>query len=72
MPIVPVTISGSQRLTPKRSLRVESGTIQIVYGKPIPTHDLKIDEREELKARVRAAILEGFDPSLQGRADRSA
>jgi 1-acyl-sn-glycerol-3-phosphate acyltransferase len=65
VPIVPVTVSGSQRITPKRSLRVESGTVKIVYGKPIPTEGLGVDEREELKERVRSAIVQGYDPTYQ-------
>jgi 1-acyl-sn-glycerol-3-phosphate acyltransferase len=65
VPIVPVTISGSQAITPKGSLRVESGVVKIVYGKPIPTEGLGPDDRNDLKACVREAILSGFDPDLQ-------
>jgi len=66
VPIVPVTVSGSWRITPKRSLRVESGRVLVRYGKPIPTHDLGLDDRQELKRRVREAIVAGFDRELQG------
>jgi 1-acyl-sn-glycerol-3-phosphate acyltransferase len=65
VPIVPVTVSGSQRITPKRSLRVESGTVKVVYGKPILTEGLGVADREALKARVRSAILEGYDRRYQ-------
>lgn len=65
VPILPVTVSGSQRITPKRSLRVESGTVKIVYGKPIPTAGLEAGDREALKERVRSAILQGFDWDYQ-------
>lgn len=65
VPILPVTVSGSQRITPKRSLRVESGTVKIVYGKPIPTAGLEVGDREALKERVRSAILQGFDWDYQ-------
>lgn len=65
VPIIPVTVSGSQRITPKRSLRVESGPVVIRYGEPIPTRGLGIDDRHELKKRVREAIFAGFDPELQ-------
>lgn len=73
VPILPVTVSGSQRLTPKHSFRVESGTVKIVYGKPIPTQGLGIDDRQALKERVRAAILQGYDWDFQERpaAERS-
>jgi len=45
VPIVPVTVSGSQRITPKGDLRVHSGRVKIVYGKPIPTRGISIAER---------------------------
>jgi 1-acyl-sn-glycerol-3-phosphate acyltransferase len=64
-PIVPVTVSGSRRLTPKRSLRVESGRLKVVYGKPIETRGLGLDDREALKRTVRAAIEAGYDDALQ-------
>ena len=65
VPILPATISGSQAITPKRSLRVESGTVKIVYGKPIPTAGLSVDDRQRLKGQVREAILQGYDPAYQ-------
>jgi 1-acyl-sn-glycerol-3-phosphate acyltransferase len=65
VPIVPVTVSGSYRITPKRSLRIESGRVLIRYGKPIPTAQLRVEDRAELKRRVREAILAGYDPGLQ-------
>jgi len=64
-PIVPVSVSGSWRITPKRSLRIESGRVLVRYGKPIPTQGLRVDDRGELKRQVREAILAGFDPRLQ-------
>jgi 1-acyl-sn-glycerol-3-phosphate acyltransferase len=66
VPIIPVTVSGSQRVTPKGSLVVHSGTVKIVYGKPIPTQDLALEERRLLKVRVREAIVQGYDVDLQG------
>lgn len=65
VPIIPVTVSGSHRITRKRSLRIESGTVKIVYGKPIPTRGFTLEDRNELKARVRESILAGYDRSFQ-------
>jgi len=65
VPIIPVTVSGSTRITPKRSLRVESGEIKIVYGKPIPTGGMSADDRFALVDMVREAITAGYDPSYQ-------
>jgi 1-acyl-sn-glycerol-3-phosphate acyltransferase len=65
VPVIPVTVSGSARLTPKRSLQVRSGTIKIVYGAPIPTAGLTTRDRETLKRRVSEAIQAGYDPAFQ-------
>jgi len=66
VPVVPVTVSGSHRLTPKHSLKIRSGPVKIAFGKPIPTAGLSVADRHALKDRVREAMLEGFDPDLQG------
>ncbi len=66
VPILPVTVSGSHRVTPKGTLVVHPGRIKITYGKPIPTRGLTVDDRHELKRRVRAAVARGYDPELQG------
>jgi 1-acyl-sn-glycerol-3-phosphate acyltransferase len=66
VPIVPITVSGSQRITPKGELRVDSGRVKIVYGKPIPTRGLGLDGRKALARRVREAIAQGYDVAYQG------
>jgi 1-acyl-sn-glycerol-3-phosphate acyltransferase len=66
VPIVPVTVSGSQHATPKGTLRVHPGTVKIVYGKPIPTRGLGLDDRRTLRDRVRNAIAAGYDVAFQG------
>ncbi len=65
VPVIPVTVSGSRQLTPKRSLQVRSGTIKVVYGAPIPTAGLSARDREVLKRRVAEAIQAGYDADLQ-------
>jgi 1-acyl-sn-glycerol-3-phosphate acyltransferase len=66
VPILPATVSGSFHLIPKRSLKVGSGTIKVVYGEPIPTRGLVAADRHLLKDRVREAIASGYDAALQG------
>ena len=66
VPIVPITVSGSQRITPKGSVQVHAGTVKIVFGKPIPTRGVRLEERGQLKARVREAIARGYDVAYQG------
>ena len=66
VPIVPVTVSGSQRITPKGSLVVHPGTVKIAFGRPIPTRGVTLEQRAALKARVREAIAQGYDVAYQG------
>jgi 1-acyl-sn-glycerol-3-phosphate acyltransferase len=66
VPVVPVTVSGSQRITPKGQLIVHSGTVKINYGKPIPTRGITLERRKELAERVREAIAQGYDIEYQG------
>jgi 1-acyl-sn-glycerol-3-phosphate acyltransferase len=66
VPVLPATVSGSLDLIPKRSLKIRSGTIKVRYGAPIPTAGMGTEQRGALKARVREAIVRGFDPALQG------
>lgn len=56
VPIVPIRVTGSEKITPKRSLRIESGTMHIRYGEPIETSAFPFEEREKLKDAVREAI----------------
>jgi 1-acyl-sn-glycerol-3-phosphate acyltransferase len=65
VPILPTTVSGSRRITPPKSLRISPGRILVRYGKPISTEGLAKDDREQLKAEVRQAILAGFEPALE-------
>ena len=67
VPVLPATVSGSFGLIPKRSLKVNSGLIKVVYGDPIPTRGLGVEDRHELKERVRKGIEAGYDAELQGR-----
>lgn len=69
VPILPVTVSGSLDLIPKRSLKVRSGTIKVRYGAAIPTQGLRSEQRGELKALVREAIERGYDPAFQPLSD---
>ncbi len=66
VPIIPVSVSGSHRIAPKKSLRIRGGRVKVVYGRPIPTAGLGPEDRKLLMERVRAAILAGLDPELQG------
>lgn len=65
VPILPASVSGSSRITPPHSLRIESGRIHVHYGEPIPTAGVGLADRQRLKERVRSAIVAGFEPKLE-------
>ncbi len=56
LPIVPVGLDGPRRCLPKFSYLLRPGTITVRFGEPIPTEGLGVTAKEELMAKVRAAI----------------
>ena len=58
VPIVPVYVDGTFRILRKGGLRLRPIPIRIRIGAPIPTAGLSPADREGLRDRVRAAILE--------------
>jgi 1-acyl-sn-glycerol-3-phosphate acyltransferase len=60
-PIVPVSIIGSGRIMPKRSLRIKPGQIKIVIGKPIEVTNFDIEKRHELIEKVRNEIIKNYN-----------
>ena len=65
VPILPASVSGSSRITPPHSLRIESGRIHVHYGEPIPTAGLGLADRQRLKQLARGAIVAGFEQGLE-------
>ena len=66
LPILPVSISGSHRVLPKKTLRLLPGRIDITVHDPIDTAQYGPDRREELMAAVRTAINAGLGSHEQG------
>jgi 1-acyl-sn-glycerol-3-phosphate acyltransferase len=60
-PIVPVSIIGSGRIMPKRSLRIRPGQIKMVIGKPVEVKNYDIENRRELIAEVRKEIITNYN-----------
>ncbi|MBN1364544.1 MAG: 1-acyl-sn-glycerol-3-phosphate acyltransferase [Syntrophaceae bacterium] len=61
IPIVPVSIIGSGRIMPKRSLRIKAGLIQMVIGKPIEVTNFDIEKRHKLMEKVRNEIIKNYN-----------
>ncbi|ASQ89738.1 1-acyl-sn-glycerol-3-phosphate acyltransferase [Prosthecochloris sp. GSB1] len=47
VPVLPVTIIGSNRLTPKKSLKISKATVRLIIGKPIDTSGKTAQEIQE-------------------------
>jgi 1-acyl-sn-glycerol-3-phosphate acyltransferase len=61
VPIVPVSIIGSGRLMPKRSLRIKPRQIKMVIGKPIDVSSFDIEKRPKLIEIVRNEIIKNYN-----------
>lgn len=56
VPVLPIGIYGSNKILPKGSLRISSGVINVVVGKPIDTRNFSVEEKEKLMDVVRKEI----------------
>lgn len=61
VPIVPVSIIGSGRIMPKRSLRIKPGQIKLIIGKPVEVTNFDIEKRHELIEHVRNEIIQNYN-----------
>ncbi len=58
VPLVPISITGSMNVMPKKSLFIRPGTIRIHYARPIEVSGYSIDDRDRLIADVRDVIVQ--------------
>jgi 1-acyl-sn-glycerol-3-phosphate acyltransferase len=63
VPIVPITISGTEAVMPKAQFAIRPGTVTVQFHDPIEPRDF--GERDCLIARVRAAINSGLPVELR-------
>ena len=70
VPVVPITISGTEKVMPKGrfAIRPGKGTVTVQFHDPIEPSDF--GERDCLMAKVRAAIDSGLPPELQEQAPK--
>ena len=61
VPIIPISIIGSGRIMPKRSLRIKPGQLKMVIGKPIDVQDVTIENRHALIEKVRNEIIKNYN-----------
>jgi len=63
VPVVPITISGTEEVMPKARFAISPGTVTVEFHDPIEPVDF--GERDCLMAKVRAAINSGLPAELQ-------
>ena len=61
---VPVSISGTEKMMKKGSLRIFPGTARVVFHAPIRPHDYS--SKEDLMDEVRVAIASGLPEWMRG------
>jgi len=63
LPIVPMSISGTRKFLPKRSMYIRpGGRIRIVLDEPIETTNYPVEQRDQLNERVRNIVIKNYDP----------
>ena len=63
IPVVPVTILGSEKLMPKGSMLIRPGTVRLVFHRPISPKQFA--DKEQVIAAVRREIASELAPSLR-------
>jgi 1-acyl-sn-glycerol-3-phosphate acyltransferase len=67
VPVLPVTIVGSQLITPKKSLRIRKGTVKLIVGEPIdPARYGSVEELQQAVYDVISSNLEKYSISAPG------
>jgi 1-acyl-sn-glycerol-3-phosphate acyltransferase len=63
VPVVPITISGTEAVMPKARFAIRPGTVRVEFHDAIEPADF--GDRDTLMARVRAAINSGLPADLR-------
>jgi 1-acyl-sn-glycerol-3-phosphate acyltransferase len=65
-PIVPVSISGTFSILPKKGFRIHPQTVRVHIGDPIPTETVTVEDRNWLISEVRRRIQEHLPTEEKG------
>jgi 1-acyl-sn-glycerol-3-phosphate acyltransferase len=60
-PIVPVSVSGSNKIMPKGKFVIRPGGVRITFHEPVLTRGFAVQDRQVIIDRVRQAILAGLE-----------
>jgi len=64
-PIVPISVSGSNKLMPKGKFVMRPGRVRITLHQPVATEGSAMEDRQSIIDRVRQAILAGLEKDEQ-------
>ena len=62
VPIVPVSIAGTQNLMRKGSRKINPGEVTVRFGQPVEASKFALEQRNELLATLEAAVAAGLPP----------
>jgi 1-acyl-sn-glycerol-3-phosphate acyltransferase len=60
-PIVPISVSGSNKIMPKGKFVIRPGPVRITFHEPVATEGFALEDRHLIIGRVRQAILAGLE-----------
>jgi len=62
VPLVPVSIAGTQHLMRKGSPKINSGDVTVRFDPPIDASQFTVERRNDLLAQLEAAVAAGLPP----------
>lgn len=65
-PIIPVSIIGAFSILPKKGFKIRPRTVQVYIGKPIPTENVTVRDRDRLISEVRRKIQDKLPSEERG------
>jgi 1-acyl-sn-glycerol-3-phosphate acyltransferase len=65
VPIVPISVSGANRIMRPSDFRIHPGPVRITIHDRIPTAGCSLEDRSRIAARVRQAVMEGLSAEEQ-------
>ena len=63
LPILPVTITGTRRILPTKTIKLFPGRAELIIHPPVETADYDNTDLKELMERVRGVIQDGIESS---------
>jgi 1-acyl-sn-glycerol-3-phosphate acyltransferase len=66
VPILPVAVSGTNRVIPLGMMKIFPGPLLLRVGEPVSTDGMGMEDREELLQKVREAVIGLYEPAYTG------